>query len=51
MLFTTWIIVSLFTGIGFGSSWATKDKKIAAFTIFMTCLWFVLGLRLLGYIR
>lgn len=51
MLITTWIIVSLLMGLGFGSSWATKDKKITAFTIFMACVWLLLGLRLIGYIK
>jgi hypothetical protein len=50
-MLTTWIIVSLLLGIGFGSAWATKDKKITIFTIFMACLWLVLGLRLIGYIK
>jgi hypothetical protein len=36
MLITTWIIVSLLMGLGFGSAMATKDKKITAFTIFLS---------------
>lgn len=51
MLITTWIITSLLLGIGFGSAWATKDKKITAFTIFVACVWLVVGLRLIGYIK
>lgn len=51
MLITTWIIASLLLGIGFGSAWATKDKKITAFTIFVACVWLVLGLRLIGFIK
>jgi hypothetical protein len=51
MLITTWIITSLLLGVGFGASWATKDKKITIFTIFVACVWLVLGLRLIGYIK
>ena len=51
MLITTWIIVSLLMGLGLGSSMATKDRKITAFTIFLACVWLVVGLRILGIIR
>jgi hypothetical protein len=51
MLITTWIIASLLLGIGFGASCVFKDKKITIFTIFMACVWLVLGLRLIGYIK
>ena len=50
MLITTWIIVSVLLGLGFGSSFATKDKNLSSFTIFMACVWLVLGLRLIGVI-
>ena len=50
IMLTTWIIVSLLLGLGFGASWATKDKKLSAFTIFIACVWLVLGLRLIGVI-
>lgn len=43
MLVTTWIIVSLLVGLGLGSSWVTKDKKITVFTIFMACVWFTIN--------
>jgi hypothetical protein len=45
-MLTTWIITSLLLGLGFGASWATKDKKLSAFTIFIAFVWLVLGLRL-----
>jgi hypothetical protein len=49
-MLTTWIIVSALLGIGFGTSFTTKDKKISAFTIFIACVWLLLGLCLIGVI-
>jgi hypothetical protein len=45
---TTWIIISLLLGVGFGISFATKNTKLSILTIFIACVWLALGLHLIG---